>query len=143
VSVPRNVAKIIQDHVTFELECIDRMYLNVYVPALQCESGVVGFFCRHRGYQFASSSLMDPMTKSFIAATQRFAEDHDVPVIQFQKRQRKDDVMKEQLRHFDKPEGVVFIGKAQEKTPVFPHREAAQRRDRPTLSMDRPLDSDG
>jgi hypothetical protein len=36
-----------------------------------------------------------------------------------QKRQRKDDVMKEQLRHFDKPEGVVFIGKAQEKTPVF------------------------
>ena len=43
MSVPRNVAKIIQDHVTFELECIDRMYLNVYVPALQCESGVVGF----------------------------------------------------------------------------------------------------
>ena len=119
MSVPRNVAKIIQDHVTFELECIDRMYLNVYVPALQCESGVVGFFCRHGGYHFASSSLMDPMTKSFIAATQRFAQDHDVPVIQFQKRQRKDDVMKEQLRHFDKPEGLVFIGKAHEKTPVF------------------------
>ena len=119
MSVPRNVAKIIQDHVTFELECIDRMYLNVYVPALQCESGVVGFFCRHRGCQFASSALMDPMTKSFVAATQRFAQDHDVPVIQFQKGQRKDDVMKEQLRHFDKSEGVVFIGKAQEKTPVF------------------------
>src|SRR5262249_11570658 len=72
VSVPRNVAKIIQDHVTFELECIDRMYLNVYVPALQCESGVVGFFRRHRGYPFASSALMDPMTKSFVTATERF-----------------------------------------------------------------------
>jgi hypothetical protein len=119
VSVTRNVAGIIRDHVTFELECIDRMYLNVYIPTLQCESGVVGFFRRHRGYQFASSALMDPMTKSFVAATERFAQDHHVPVIQFQKGQRKDDVMKEQLRRFEEPEGVVFVGKAQEKTPVF------------------------
>ena len=88
MSVPRNVAKIIQDHITFELECIDRMYLNVYVPALQCESGVVGFFRRHRGYQFASSALMDPMTKSFVTATERFAKDHDVALIPFQKGQR-------------------------------------------------------
>ena len=81
--------------------------------------GVVGFFRRHRGQPFASSALMDPMTKSFVAATERFAKDHDVPIIQFEKGQRKDDVMDEQLRHFDQPEGVVFIGKAQEKTPVF------------------------
>ena len=44
MSVPRNVAKILSDHVTLELECIDRMYLNVYVPQLQCDAGVVGFF---------------------------------------------------------------------------------------------------
>ena len=119
MSVPRNIAGIIQDHVTFELECIDRMYLNVYVPALQCESGVAGFFRRHRGYPFASSALMDPMTKSFVAATEQFAKDHQVPLIPFHKGQRKDDVMKEQMRHFHKAEGVVFIGKAQEKAPVF------------------------
>ena len=119
MSVPRNIAEIIQHHVTFELECIDRMYLNVYVPALQCESGVAGFFRRHRGYPFASSALMDPMTKSFVAATEQFAKDHQVPLIPFQKGQRKDDVMKEQMRHFHKAEGVVFIGKAQEKAPVF------------------------
>ena len=119
MSVPRNVAKILQDHVTFELECIDRMYLNVYVPPLQCETGVVGFFRRHRGYPIASSALMDPMTKSFVAATERFAQEHNVPVIAFQKGQRKDDVMKQQLRQFDQSEGVVFLGKAQEKVPVF------------------------
>ena len=119
MSVPRNIAEIIQHHVTFELECIDRMYLNVYVPALQCESGVAGFFRRHRGYPFASSALMDPMTKSFVAATEQFAKDHQVPLIPFHKGQRKDDVMKEQMRHFHKAEGVVFIGKAQEKAPVF------------------------
>lgn len=33
--VPKNVANILRDHVTFELEGIDRMYLNAYVPSLQ------------------------------------------------------------------------------------------------------------
>ena len=119
MSIPQNIAQILKEHVTFELECIDRMYLNVYVPALQCESGVVGFFRRHRGHPFASSALMDPMTKSFIAATERFSKEHGVPLIQFEKGQRKDEVMAQQLRKFDRQEGVVFIGKAQEKTPVF------------------------
>ena len=59
------------------------------------------------------------MTKSFVAATEQFAKDHQVPLIPFHKGQRKDDVMKEQMRQFDKPEGVVFIGTAQEKAPVF------------------------
>ena len=37
----------------------------------------------------------------------------------FRKGQRKDDVAAEQRKKFQKTEGVVFIGKAQEKTPVF------------------------
>jgi hypothetical protein len=40
-------------------------------------------------------------------------------LVQFHKGQRKDDVMAEHLRKFSKVEGVVFMGKAQEKTPVF------------------------
>ena len=119
MNIPHSVAEILKNHISFQVECIDRMYLNVYVPALQCEGGVVGFFRHHRGQPIASSALMDPMTKSFVAATERFAEDHGVPLIQFEKGQRKDDVMAEQLRHFENSEGVVFIGKAQEKTPVF------------------------
>ena len=40
-------------------------------------------------------------------------------MIQFRKGQRKDDVAAEHRKKFIKEEGVVFIGKAQEKTPVF------------------------
>ena len=98
MSIPRSVAEILNHHITFELECIDRMYLNVYVPALRCEGGVVGFFRRHRGQPFASSALMDPMTKSFLAATERFAQDHDVPIIPFEKGQRKDGVLSARVR---------------------------------------------
>ena len=44
---------------------------------------------------------------------------HDIPLVQFEKRQRKDAVMAEHLRRFAHQEGVVFVGKAQENTPVF------------------------
>jgi hypothetical protein len=42
-----------------------------------------------------------------------------IPLIPFEKGQRKEDVMAERLRHFDQEEGVVFLGRAQEKAPVF------------------------
>jgi len=44
MTVPRSVADVLTGHVTLEVECIDRMYLNLYVPKLQYETGVVGFF---------------------------------------------------------------------------------------------------
>ena len=53
MSLPRSVADILREHVTLEVEGIDRMYLNVYVPGLQYESGVAAFFRRHRGHPFA------------------------------------------------------------------------------------------
>src|SRR4051812_3633857 len=85
------------------------MYLNVYIPSLQCENGVAKFFRSHRGHPFASSALMDPMTKSFVAGMERFAKQEQIPVVQFRKGQRKDDVMAEHLARFDKPEGVVLL----------------------------------
>jgi hypothetical protein len=59
MSVPRSVAEVLKEHVTLEVEGIDRMYLNVYVPQLHREGGVASFFRVHRGHQFASSVLMD------------------------------------------------------------------------------------
>ena len=31
MTLPRTVADVLSEHVAFEVECIDRMYLNVYV----------------------------------------------------------------------------------------------------------------
>ena len=117
MSLPRSVADILREHVTLEVEGIDRMYLNAYVPGLQYESGVAAFFRRHRGQPFASSVLMDPISKGFVAAIHAFVHEQGVPLIPFEKGQRKDDVMAEPLTRFTVPEGVVFVGRAQEKTP--------------------------
>ena len=119
MSLTRSVADVLAEHVTLEVEGIDRMYLNVYVPALQREQGVAGFFRFHRGHRFVSSVLMDPISKTFVAALEQYARRQKIPLIQFRKGQRKDDIAAEQRKKFPKAEGVVFIGKAQEKTPVF------------------------
>jgi hypothetical protein len=119
MSIPKTVADVLRDHVTLEVEGIDRMYLNVYVPKLQRELGVVGFLRYHRGHRFASSALLAPITDAFLAAIDAFTAAHTIPVITFAKGQRKDDVAAEYLARWDQPEGILFVGKAQEKTPVF------------------------
>ena len=100
MSIPRTVAEVLNNHVTFQLEGIDRMYLNLHVPGLQTEQGVAGFWRFHRGHRFASSALMDPMTKDFVRRLERFAHDHAIPVVAFEKDQRKDDLAQTRSNSF-------------------------------------------
>src|SRR6266481_3734681 len=114
--IAQSVADIVNGHVKLSVEGIDRMYLNVYVPRLQREPGVVWFFREHRGQPLPSAALMRPISRGFVSALEDFAAQHEIPVVQFRKGRRKDQVMAEHLRHFRHDEGVVFVGKAQEKT---------------------------
>ena len=75
MSLPSSAGEILKKHITLEVESIDRMYLNVYVPRIQYDRGVVGFFRFHRGHKFASTALMSPMTVAFVKQIERFAED--------------------------------------------------------------------
>jgi hypothetical protein len=117
--IAQSVADILGRHVRLAVEGIDRMYLNIYVPQLQSERGVVRFFREHRGQPLPSAALMSPISRTFVAKLERFVVQHEIPLVQFRKGQRKDTVMAEHLGKFHKQEGVVFVGKAQEKTPVF------------------------
>jgi len=132
--IAQSVAEIISRHVSLTVEGIDRMYLNVFVPGLQYEQGIVRFFRTHRGQPLPSAALMSPMTRSFVAKLEDFVASHDIPLVQFEKGQRKDVVMAEHLRRFAHEEGVVFVGKAQENTPVF----RTERRRSPTTGRPYP-----
>ena len=118
MTLPRSAREVLDEHVTFKLECVDRLYLNLYVPRLQRLEGVAWFWTHHRGHDFASSALMAPMTKSFVGSIESFAAAEGVDLIVFGKGQRKEDVAKGYLRKFRGKEGVLFIGKAQEKVSV-------------------------
>jgi hypothetical protein len=74
---PSVLASLISERVVFELESSDRVYLNVYVPRLQREGGVAATSPPSSGsivhIFFASSALMDPISKEFVARLHRFA----------------------------------------------------------------------
>lgn len=117
--VSQNVAEIIKNHVTLEVECIDRMYLNGYVPGLQTEGGLVHFVRKHLGYPIASTAVIAAMSKAFVQAIETFAKQQHVDIVAFAKHQRKDDITQDYLARTTFTEGVLYIGKAQEKAAVF------------------------
>jgi hypothetical protein len=119
MSVTLSVQDILDQHIVLETEGIDRLYLNGYIPKLQIPEGVVGFFRRHRGEAFASSVLMDPMTRRFVDSIEQLALAEDIPLIIFAKGERKDDVAAEIRKGFTRNEGVYFIGKSQERATIY------------------------
>jgi hypothetical protein len=119
MTVARSVADVLDDHVVFEVESIDRMYLNVWQPRLAYGGGVQGFFVGHRGYHYASTALMDPMTKAFVADIHGFVAARGLELVSFAKGQRKDDLGQQFLAKFTDEEGVLFVGRAQEKAGVW------------------------
>ena len=119
MNVAQTVSEVLREHVTLETEAIDRMYLNAYVPQLQSVGGVVGYLHAHKGQRFASTTALAPMTDAFVQAVERFAKQQKVDVVHFAKWQRKDDVTQKYLARFRHTEGVLYIGKAQEKARVM------------------------
>ncbi len=131
MTLPRSVAEVLSEHVLFEVECIDRMYLNVYQPKLQHAGGLVGYVHRQLGLPIASTAPLAKITDRFSAAVHRFAVSGGIPWVDFAKGQRKDDVTHEHMAGFTADEGVVFIGRAQEKRDrrcVFSGQGATRRR---------------
>ena len=91
--IAQSVAEIVKRHVTLTVEGSDRMYLNVYVPGLQYEHGINQFFRYHRAQPLRSAALMNPVTRSSVAALEDFAARHEIPLVQFIRGQRKDTAM--------------------------------------------------
>jgi hypothetical protein len=110
-----SVAEVLDRHVVLTVESLDRMSLSAIVPRLQLEKNVAAFFLRHRQVFFVKE--LARMTRDFGTRVERFAEAGSIPLIAFETkaRQRKEDVAAEHRRQNPIRDGVLFIGKAQEK----------------------------
>jgi hypothetical protein len=114
-----NVHELIRDHVTLSIRCLDRLYLHAYMPKLQTSGGLCYFLRDHLGHPIPSPALFTPMHDRLIAAIKTFATTQDVPLIAFERGQRKDDVVAEHRARRPMSDGVVVIGVAQEKMRAF------------------------
>jgi hypothetical protein len=125
-----NVNEVLEGHVVLDLECLDRIYLNAYVPRLQVGGQVVTFFCRHRDRPIASPRLFQEMGEAFRHAVTAFAKRHHVPVLRFGRRDRQIDLVRPYFEACTEP-GVVAIGVAQEFQSVLVAYDRSAREGEP------------
>jgi hypothetical protein len=120
------VNDVLDGHVALDIECLDRIYLNAYVPILQTSSQVVAFLSGHLGFPFPSPALFRQMGDRFRKAVLSFSDANDIPWIKFEKDQAKLEVMAPHLaRQADAGRsGVAAIGVAQEFQRYGPPRRA-------------------
>ncbi len=79
MTVTRSVADALSEHAVFEVECIDRMFCNVYVPGSQYAPGLAACAHRQLGSPIASTAPLARITEAFDKAVHRFARDHGLP----------------------------------------------------------------
>ncbi len=116
-----NVNEILDGHVSLQIQCLDRIYLNGYVPNLQVSGQVANFMTKHLGKYIPSPAIMEKIGTAFRRDVSTFAETNQIPVITFGKGDRKIDVMQKHLRAQEATgrSGVAAIGVAQEYQNVF------------------------
>jgi hypothetical protein len=117
-----NVADLLRDHVLFQLESIDRLFLNGFVPKLQYGVGLVQFLSQHRGHPIASPALLGQITGKFVAEVKAFAQHEGIPLFPFERRESKDARAHALRAQRAVRDAVVFIGTAQEKAYAFSAR---------------------
>jgi hypothetical protein len=115
------VNDVLDGHVGLDVECMDRIYLNGYVPNLQVGGQVVSFMTAHLGYPIPSPAILEKIGSAFRRAVDRFAADNKIPVVRFSKGDRKIDAMRRYLaaQATTGRSGVAAIGVAQEFQNVF------------------------
>jgi len=113
------IKALLDEHVTLAVECLDRLYLNGYIPALQTGPGVVRFLVNHLKFPVASPALLGQTSKPFIDQVEAYIHKHKIPVVAFRKGQRKDKIAQQMRRRRPVRDAVVFVGIAQEKAHGF------------------------
>jgi len=114
-----NIPELLSGHVTLEVECLDRLYLNGYIGKLATSGGLVTFMREELGKPIPSPVVLGQVTEKFREAVRLQAERDKIPIYQFNHKERKDDVANQMRRQRGVQDGIVFIGVAQEKAQAF------------------------
>jgi hypothetical protein len=73
------VNDVLNGQVGLDVECLDRVYLNGYVPNLRVAGQVVSFMTAHLGNPIPSPAIMEKIGTAFRTAVQRLAADNKIP----------------------------------------------------------------
>ena len=122
-----NINEVLDGHVALEVECVDRLYLNAYVPILQVGGQVKRFLEEHLGNPIPSPAIIEKIGNRFRREVKAFAVTNRIPLLALKKpdRSRWDDRKLDHVRPYldaaarEGRFGVVAIVVAQEFQWVF------------------------
>ncbi|HVI78475.1 MAG TPA: hypothetical protein VM715_10000, partial [Candidatus Acidoferrum sp.] len=114
-----SIPELLSEHVTLEVECLDRLYLNGYIGRLATSGGLVTFMREQLDKPIPSPVVLGQVTEKFREAVKAMSERQQIPVYQFDHKERKDEVANQIRRQRRVCDGIVFIGVAQEKAQAF------------------------
>lgn len=128
-----NINEVLEGHVALEIECVDRLYLNAYVPNLQVGGQVVRFLREHLGQEIPSPALLGSIGNRFRREVKAFASAREIPILALKKpdRSRWDDRKLDHVRPYlqraerERRYGVVAIVACQEFQWVLSGRNRA------------------
>ena len=105
----------------FEVTPIDRIFLQAYVPNLQTVGLVCRFLRWQRNFRIPSSAAFGKIGEQYTKAIDLFAAQRNIPRLQFQKGQDKEELARPYLEAAARAgqDRVVLIGTAQERASVW------------------------
>ena len=92
------VGDLLDGHTVLHIECLDRVYLNAYIPILQSSGQVAAFMTQHLGKPIPSPALMEHIGTRFRRSAESYASPNGIPWVKFGKDDRKIDVMQPHSR---------------------------------------------
>src|SRR5438477_3944174 len=146
-------ATLLRDHVTLKCRSIDRIFLQAYVPKLQSVGQVCTFLRWQRKFKIPSSAAFGKIGDAYVKAIHKYAEEHQIPVLYFDKKgkkkgkkKKKDDKEKIARPYIEAAaragqERVVLIGIGQEKASAWRSwpRKGQEKRPHPHMDWGRQM----
>src|SRR5678815_5342551 len=114
-----SIPELLNGHVTLEVECLDRLYLNGYIGPMATPGGLVTFMREQLGKPIPSPVVLGQVTEKFRDGVKALAARQQIPVYLFNHKERKDDVANQFRRQRSIRDGIVFVGVAQEKAQAY------------------------
>ena len=108
-------ATLLRDRVTLTCRCVDRIFLQAYVPNLQTP-GLVARFLLGRGFPYPSSAALGKLGDAYVESIHRYAETNDIPVVYFKKGESKEEFVRPYVK------AAAEVGEARSCSSASPRR---------------------
>ena len=103
-----SIPELMDGHITLEVECLDRLYLNGYIGRLATAGGLVMFMRDQLGKPIPSPVVLGQITERIRGEVKAVADQAQIPIYPFTHKEMKDHIANRLRRERGIRDGIVF-----------------------------------